>query len=37
MAYINDSLPADSRPCPAENDITEVLEDEDTIYAKAFQ
>ncbi len=37
MAYINDTPPAENRPRPAECDITEIVEDEDTIYAKAFQ
>lgn len=37
MAYINDTLPADNNPRPTVSDITEIVEDEDTIYAKAFQ
>lgn len=37
MAYINDTLPIDNRAHPAENDMTEITEKEDTVYAKAFQ
>lgn len=37
MAYINDVLPTDNRSHPAENDMTEITEKEDTVYAKAFQ
>lgn len=37
MTYINESPPVDNRPRPAEGDATEIIEDEDTIYAKAFQ
>lgn len=31
MAYINDTFPTDNRAHPAENDMTEITEKEDTV------
>lgn len=37
MDYINDTPVAESRSRPAESDIKAITEDEDTLYAKAFE
>ena len=37
MTFINEVLSVDGRPCSAESNTMEIAEDEDTIYAKAFQ
>lgn len=37
MDCINDAPVAEKKPRPAESDMKGIIEDEDTLYAKAFE